>query len=478
MNTPANRIADWLVVAVLVLPWVHPWAPGPQSNTVPLLIGWGSLASLLAIGRLPCALELAQAWTCAALVSCAIGLLQYFGEAGALGGWAHVPAYLGDAVGNLRQRNQLATLTSMGVVAVLWWHAHGLRAAQATWMIALLALGNAATGSRTGLLQWLFLPVLLGLWQSAAPSRRPVWSWPVLLWGLSVYLAGSLALPHALAAWRGTEISSAMARMGELGGCGSRSVLWANVLHLIGQKPWTGWGWDELKYAHYMATYPGPRFCDILGNAHNLPLHMAFAFGLPAAFVLLGLGLALVVRARPWRLPHPGSSLAWGVLAVIGLHSLLEYPLWYSPFQMALVWSILLLWPSGRATLDRHHRGLQALGVVGLCLIALIAWDYQRMRQIYLPPVLRSTLWPEDPWPAARKTWFFGNAVRFAEVTSTPVTPDNASSMLDASLKVLHYSPEPRVIDKLIASARLLGQTRLADAHQAQKQAVYGKSAD
>ena len=99
------------------------------------------------------------------------------------------------------------------------------------------------------------------------------------------------------------------------------------------------------------------------------------------------------------------------------------------------------------------------------------------MRQIYLPPVLRSTLWPEDPWLAARKTWFFGNAVRFAEVTSTPVTPDNASSMLDASLKVLHYSPEPRVIDKLIASARLLGQTRLADAHQAQKQAVY-KSAD
>ncbi len=28
--------------------------------------------------------------------------------------------------------------------------------------------------------------------------------------------------------------------------------------------------------------------------------------------------------------------MAWGVLAIILLHSLLEYPLWYGPFQMAL----------------------------------------------------------------------------------------------------------------------------------------------
>ena len=474
MNTPANRIADWLVVAVLVLPWVHPWAPGPQSNTVPLLIGWGSLASLLAIGRLPCALELAQAWTCAALVSCAIGLLQYFGEAGALGGWVHVPAYLGDAVGNLRQRNQLATLTSMGVVAVLWWHAHGLRAAQATWMIALLALGNAATGSRTGLLQWLFLPVLLGLWQSAGSSRRPVWSWPVLLWGLSVYLAGSLALPHALAAWRGTEISSAMARMGELGGCGSRSVLWANVLHLIGQKPWTGWGWDELKYAHYMATYPGPRFCDILGNAHNLPLQLAFSFGVPVAALLCATALALLLRARPWRLVNSSDSLAWGVLAALGLHSLLEYPLWYGPFQLALLSALALLWTRWPALHARWRPALQTVAASALCVLALIAWDYQRVRQIYLPPQERSPASREHPWEVARQTWFFTGALQFAEVGTTTPTADNAQALLAASLSALHYSPEPRVIDRVIESARLSGQPALAEWHAAQKQVVYG----
>jgi O-antigen ligase len=299
MHHPASRIPGWLVVGLLALPWIAPWAPGPQSNTVPLLLSWGVLAVLLILQRLPSALELAQAWACAALLSSAMGLLQYFGEAGALGGWVHGAGHLGEAMGNLRQRNQLATLTSIGVVAVLWWHARGLRTTPALGMVALLALGNAATGSRTGLLQWLLLPALSGLWQALAPARRPVWSWPVLLGGLAVYLLGSLALPHMLGTWRGAEISNAMVRMGEDNGCGSRSVLWGNVLHLIGQHPWTGWGWGELKYAHYMASYPGLRFCDILGNAHNLPLHLAFAFGVPATLLALGSVLVLVLRARP-----------------------------------------------------------------------------------------------------------------------------------------------------------------------------------
>ena len=478
LTTHAGRLPGGWVVALLVLPWVHPWAPGPQSNTVPMLIGWGVLALLLALRRLPTPAELAQSWACAALLGSAMGLVQYFGEAEHLGGWLHVPAYLGDAVGNLRQRNQLATLTSLGAVAVLWLQAQGLPGRQALWLLTLLAAGNAATGSRTGLLQWLLVPALQLLWQGASRTRRSAWSWPLLLWALGVYLLASLALPHALAAWKGTGVDNAMARMGALGGCGSRSVLWANVLHLIGQKPWSGWGWNELKYAHYMADYPGTRFCDILGNAHNLPLQLAFAFGIPAAVAALGTLLVLALRARPWRLTHEGSSLGWGVLAMVGLHSLLEYPLWYSPFQLATLLGVLLLWPSAGRLLVLRQGAVAWLALAGLCLLIWIGYDYQRMRQIYLPAAQRSGFWRDEPWTHARQTLFFGDAVRFAEVTSTPVTQQNASAMLQASQAVLHYSPEPRVIDKLIESARLSGREDLARWHQAHQQAVYGKQPD
>ena len=469
-----RRLPGWLAVLLLVLPWVQPWAPGPESNTVPLLISWASLALLLALGRWPTARELAQAWAWAALASSALGLLQYFGEAARLGGWVHVPAYLGDAVGNLRQRNQLATLTSLGAVAVLWWRSRGLSPRHALWMLALLALGNAATGSRTGLLQWLLLPALLLLWQGGLRRRAAPWSWPLMGWALAVYLLATLALPQALALWRGADVSSAVARMGDLGGCGSRRVLWGNVLHLIGQQPWTGWGWGELKYAHYMADYPGTRFCDILGNAHNLPLHLAFSFGIPAALAGLLALLVLLVRARPWRLVNTTDSLAWGVLAMLGLHSLLEYPLWYGPFQLAALTSLLLLWHRAAAALQAPGLALRSLAWATLGMTVLIGGDYQRVRQIYLPPAQRWALWQDDPWAAARRTVFFGPALRFAEVTTTAVNADNAAAMLQASQAVLHYSPEPRVIDKLIESARQSGRHDLADWHLQQKAQVYG----
>ena len=49
------------------------------------------------------------------------------------------------------------------------------------------------------------------------------------------------------------------------------------------------------------------------------------------------------------RLAWTAASLAvllviWAVLAAIGLHSLVEYPLWYGPFQIAAAISVGLLW--------------------------------------------------------------------------------------------------------------------------------------
>ncbi len=224
-----------------------------------------------------------------------------------------------------------------------------------------------------------------------------------------------------------------------------------------------------------MASYPGTRFCDILGNAHNLPLHLAFAFGIPAALALTLAVLLLLWRAKPWRVA-PVDSLAWGVLAMVGLHSLLEYPLWYGPFQVATLASLVLLWRRARTALQAPGPLWITLGWAGLVLVLFVGADYQRARQVYLPPAQRWSIWAQDPWTAAERSMFFAEAVRFAQVTTTPVTEDKASAMLQASQALLHYSPEPRVIDKLIESARLAHEDRLANWHAAQKAAVYGAS--
>lgn len=458
----------------MVLPWIAPWSPGPQANTVPWLISAGCMGLLLVFGHGLQAVDIARAWSVAALMSSAMGLLQYFGASEFFSPWLHVTA-LGEANANLRQRNHLATLLAIGVLSVLWWQAHGLRTRHALWMLALLALGNAATASRTGLLHMLLVGGLAVFWayRSRLQTRRVS-----ARWGLGVLAAYGLAnglLPWSLSWLSGQDVVDALTRMGHNEGCASRGVLWANVLELIGQKPWGGWGWGELKYAHYITPYDGApekRFCDILGNAHNLPLHLAFSVGIPITAVGGLALLAALVRARPWRSSSPTPQLAWSVLAVIGMHSLLEFPLWYGPFQMAVLLCGALLLPSASLGSDGSH-ARKLVGCLLLVIVGMVAADYVRARQIYMPAAQRWAVWRDDPLAAARSSWFFQQAANFAELTTTRITPENAEWVLATSQALLHYSPEPKVVRPLILSAHRLGRQDLVDLHTARWLAAF-----
>lgn len=468
-------LPDWLLGMLMVLPWVAPWSPAPQANTVPLLVSWTCIGLLMLGGQRIQPLDIARAWAWAALISCAMGLIQYFGAASAFSAWLHVPA-LGEANANLRQRNQLATLLAVGILAVLWWQANGLRTRHALWMLALLAIGNAATTSRTGLLHMLLVCSLVAFWAWRSRLQASKLSTRLAFWALAVYLLANWALPWGLSVLSGQDVIDALTRMGHNEGCGSRRVLWANVLELIGQKPWTGWGWDELKYAHYITAYeggPDKRFCEILGNAHNLPLHLAVTLGVPAA-IALGLGLlAALAWARPWLSRVPAHQLAWSVLAVIGLHSLLEFPLWYGPFQMAVLLCGVLLVSFGSDLKAQASRSIQLAGGLILAMACLVGADYAQARQIYMPAHQRWPVWRDDPLGAAHRSWFFSRSATFAELTMTRVTPENAPWVLATSLEMLHYSPEPRVVRQLILSAHMLGRQDLVQQHSARWRAAF-----
>ena len=464
-----GRISHVWLVLLLAWPWVQPFSGTPLPNVWPWLTSWTCLALALLMSQRLTVASVVQSWASAALLSSAMGLVQFFGQAEMWAPALHVPDYLGDAMGNLRQRNQLASLLAMGLLAVLIWRALGLSIAHSLWMLALLAMGMAATASRTGLLQLVFI----GLWmllQGAAPRGREALALTAFL--LGVYALASWVLPGLLQHMSGQATDNAMARMGALGGCGSRQVLWSNVMHLVAQKPLGGWGWDQLRYAHYITEYPSQRFCDMLGNAHNLPLHIAFVWGVPAALAgMLGVSV-WVIRARPWRYKSAGHQLAWGVLGVLALHSLLEYPLWYGPFQVAL---LLCLWLMGgrvwQVCKDRVR--MTGLAVVTLGILAFIAYDHVQVQQIYWPSAQRYSVWRDQALQVAQRAWFFRSTALFAKVTTTAVHEDNARAMLEDSLRVLDSSPEPRVIEKLLDSAQLLGEKALYETHKVHFQRVY-----
>ena len=548
INAPPRSASSFAVAAAFALPWLNPFAGGPSAAAQPLLFSWfccGVLALLapasrraagmLALFASALALAvvgvwfgwLARAWLpplaaalavaicagigaqprlhqtaavallLAALASSAIGLCQYFGVAASLHPWMNL-APAGEAFGNLRQRNQLASLLNIGLLALLWLVASRDNAAVMgpavvpaarwktdlrldRWMLpaaVLLAAGNAATASRTGLVQLLLVIALAWWWNRA---RGPGWIGVAAIAAFS-YVVATLALPW-LAGLDRAQHGGVFARLahGDLP-CASRLVLWSNVLDLIRERPWTGWGWGELDYAHYVHLYGGPRFCDILDNAHNLPLHLAVELGLPLALLICGALLWLLLAARPWCEADPIRQLAWGILAVVGLHSLLEYPLWYGPFQMAtgLALGFLLCGRQNRPEASKYernrgktlvYRSWTAILIIAIC--AYTAHEYWRVSQPYRAPQARAAEFRDDPIAAVGGSPLFPDQLRFARLVTTPLTPDNAAPVNALARELLHFSPEARVIEPLIASARLLGDEAQARFHEARFKAAF-----
>jgi hypothetical protein len=246
------------------------------------------------------------------------------------------------------------------------------------------------------------------------------------------------------------------------------------VLTLIAQQRWVVWGWGELSYAHYSTLYAGPRFVEILDNAHNLPLHLAVELGIPAASLICGSFLWMVIAARPWAERAPARLMAWGLLGIIVLHSLLEYPLWYGPFQLVFGVCLGMLWPQTHDSdelpqFPGRSRGFAMLGagrklgtfasVALLGCLGYVAWDYTRISQIYLPRNERLSGYQDDTLAKLQGSWLFASQVRFAELTLTDITPANAERMYEMARATIHFSPEPRVIIKLIESAQLSGHS-------------------
>lgn len=464
-------------VLVLALPWLNPFAPLPSPAVLPWLVTLacvGVLLLLLGWRRLVTPPVAAGAWLLAALLSSVIALCQYFGVEQHFWPWMN-GSPTGEAFANLRQRNQFASLTSIGLLALLWWATRAAPRAGAAWGLAvatlLLAAGNAASASRTGLVQWLLI-VALAWWWGAWKNTR-------VRWALGVAVAG-----YALATWLLPLLAGMdplrrgiLARFGG-DGCGSRLVLWRNVLELIAERPWTGWGWGELDYAHFTHRYDGPRFCEIMGNAHNLPLHLAVELGVPLALLLM-MGVGVVIwRQRPWAERDSTGQLAWGVLAVIGVHSLLEYPLWYGPFQLAALLALGLL-GAGGAVMPAQAAGpgrmQMAQGALLLAAAFYAGLEYRRISQIYLPLAERASAYREHTLEKIRDSWLFREQVHFAELTLTPVTRENAAAVHALARELLHYSPEARVVEKLIESALLLGREEEARWFLLRYRAAYPK---
>ena len=407
------------------------------------------------------------AWLVAGVLCVLVSLAQVFTPGLPDGKWVAVSGSVGRAVGNMRQPNHLSSLllwSCIAVVALLELRRLALRPAAA--LMAAFVFAVVLTASRTGLVSVL----LLGLWglldrRLNRPTRILLLCTPLIYalswWGMAQWAA---LADHRFG---GAE------RLAETDISGSRFGIWKNTLALIQAHPWAGVGWGEFNLAWTLTPLPG-RPTAFFDHTHNLPLQLAVELGLPLASVVMVLLLWALGKAalNAWRTDSDtGRAQRCAVLMVlmIGLHSLLEYPLWYAYFLLPAAWALgFAVHPAGPAAdtsdVDGQPRWtatrLALLAGGGVLVIGALfsVWDYSRVSAIFQAK-------PGDAPLAQRiargqRSVFFAHHADYAAVTSG-VPSTNPAHVDRAFDRVSHYLLDTRL---MIAWAKSLAARGELDA--------------
>ncbi len=322
-------------------------------------------------------LVLALAHLTAGLISVAMQLTQIFGlyldpfvmyfPAGA--------QVLMRPFANVAQPNQLALLLCFALASVWWlFQVRRLRLVLALAMAVVLLLGLALTQSR---IAWIILPLFALLCGMRVVGERAV-SRLALLGLLTVYVGLVLLMPYASEALGYAPVSA----LERAGGRSERSVLWQQAWAMAVQHPWLGVGWfgfgaEQVKMA---ADFSSTTYAE---HSHNLILNFLAELGFPFTIVFFAALSIWFYRTcvAGGRLRQPEVAFAVLCFAAVGVHSVVEYPLWYANVLIPMaIWMGALhqhRWQTKAIAVPRVLPAVVGLG--GLLLVLLVTFDYMRV---------------------------------------------------------------------------------------------------
>ncbi len=358
----------WLQFALGLMPYVgQAIAPSIYLLWAALLVVVGNLLRR-ELGMEGVATVLAWFLLAGGVLSALAGIAQHY-HLTPLVGTVISPKRTLQVFGNLSQPNHYATYSVLALVALAYLAVRGrLAVAAAVLLGGLLAFAAAISASRS---VWVYLAALLLLAfvlyrLEPRPEHRR-------LTIICAALLPAFGLMNAVAAlpWLAppeTELATSLDRLfASAGGASVRLSLWRAAWWMFTGAPVIGIGFGQFAWHNfdYQAMNDTPVEVGLMNHAHNLPLHLMAEAGMIGAALVAG---ATGLWAAGLRRARLDPELWWllAVLCVIGLHSMLEYPLWHTFFLgMAAV-------ALGFTTTSAVRVGLRRIGapLVGLLLAA------------------------------------------------------------------------------------------------------------
>ena len=360
--------------------------------------------------------------------------------------------------GNLGQQNHLNHYLWLAIPSLLYLHVRAqVRLRVLVPALSLLILASALSTSRSILLYATAVTALAWLLSRHTPALSPLRKTTLLLLPLSIafILLGREITPWLAA--QGLQLDMMERFYSETLGSSVRLKLWRTAWHSILSAPWLGHGMGSVpwQYFHGAQFWPPGQAAPVAEHTHNLPLQWMLELGIPVAIV--GLGLLLWWLVRAWRSPAtPARWWAFSLLAVAAIHSLLEYPLWYTfflgPFAL-----LLGAEDKGKRVLANGRRGLVSMMLVltlGGTILGILRTDYRDMERILNWHFLGEG---EQDMPAAiqRLLALQANSLLAPQATVSfalmmEVTPDHLADRRALCRSAMGFAPTERVVFKCI----------------------------
>jgi len=387
----------------------------------------------------------------AGAASAAIGLLQVFAPRVPDGNWIAVAAIVGRASGNLRQANHMSSLLLWSVVAVIWLGESEVLERRIAAVLALAFVYVVVlTGSRTGALGMLTLAGW-GLLDRRLSRRARTLLMLVPVFYVIAWWATGLWATHSHQAFAGQTRFDAGGDFSS-----NRFGIWANALSLIASHPWLGVGFNDFNFAWTLTPFPG-RPNEFFDHSHNLVLNLAAEMGVPLALLVLALLVYALWRAlqnaiadgREEGAGFPVQRAAFVIVFLVAVHSMLEYPLWYSYFLLPTAFAFGLCLEgtlgsetvaSGGESLDKVTRPYVLAAMFLMLGGSLAVFDYMRVVAIFVPPAGAGPL--ELRIAEGRKSIFFGHHADYAAAT----VAEHPGEVMDAFKRAPHYLLDTRLM--------------------------------
>jgi len=431
------------------------------------------LVQLFGAGELAAALS----WFLVAgtVISAVIGLSQIFGVQTPLAPLM-LPQLHGRIYANTGQPNHLASYLCMGLASTGYlWSSRRLGLIPVVCVCALLLVVLATSGSRA---VWLYaaafvvLSAIMGLLRPCAEFKRllvfsiaTVGGLLVAQWGMaSLVPQPSIAL-ETVGVRMQTEGMSSPIRM----------RFWIEAWMMLRSAPVFGIGFKQFAWNNFLLTGQIPGAVPdegIIDHAHNLVFQVAAEFGGAGLVVLLG-GLGWWGWSM-WR-TQIDPALWWmaAVLGVLGLHSMLEYPLWYAYF---LGLAAVVLGAAERDALAvNDSRGgriiLCAAILLGAFACANVYQDYRVMQSLQRAAIHEPTTVSGPGNGSVRilldlqRSSLFAPFIEFALARRMTLNQDHLKDKIVLNGRAMHFQPSN---DFAYRQALLLAMSGDMDAMHAQ----------